>query len=126
MILGPATLQSVLSHFSCSHASREIVLHLSRKMVLPYKTSVSRPKKQLSLQTFWRFFLTHVLSHIIFPYPLIKIQHELYNLPPFITILEPCYKIKYTTYKMIWMSRHIPRYSTARVPSSVTMKSLSM
>ena len=30
------------------------------------------------------FFLTYVLSHIIFPYLLIKNQHELYNLPPFI------------------------------------------
>ena len=32
------------------------------------------------------------------------------NSPPFITILEPCYKTKYATYKMIWMSRHIPVY----------------
>ena len=34
-IWSPAASLSVLSHFSCSHASREIVLHLSRKIVLP-------------------------------------------------------------------------------------------
>ena len=39
-IWSPAASLSVLSHFSCTHASREIVLHLSRKIVLPYKTSV--------------------------------------------------------------------------------------
>ena len=42
--LKSCSVPSVLSHFSCSHSSREIVLHLSKKNVLPYKTSVARPK----------------------------------------------------------------------------------
>ena len=38
--------------------------------------------------------------------PIDILLHDLYKLLPFINIFEPCYKIRYTTYKMIWMSRH--------------------
>ena len=103
---------------------RSLCYHISAAAMLPVKlcstwaeklpchTKHPFPgqKKKLSLLTCWFLFLTYVLSHIIFPYLLIKIQHDLNNSPPFITILEPCYKIKYTTDKMIWMSRHISVY----------------
>jgi hypothetical protein len=47
-------------------ASREIVLHLSRKIVLPYKTSVSRPKTAIFANFLVSFFDVRAISYYIY------------------------------------------------------------